>query len=216
MPLPPARAEWERQMPEDPTARWLRFELVTFSAPTGIPHGWDAELLNKGVPKSLLGRYRARSELVLVEVPDYGPLVCFGTTMVTNSVCLDPRTGAIVETDYVPTVIRDPSRGGYGLPGFVNSSLGQFIASVRAVLNRFPFNSTDTGADRELDERTRERARAEQREGEWNHAVEDLTEILRQIDPAAVADEYTFWRTFVDDVQMGNFATEGILRLLDQ
>lgn len=28
--------------------RWPRFKIVTYSAPTGIPNGWDAELLAKG------------------------------------------------------------------------------------------------------------------------------------------------------------------------
>jgi hypothetical protein len=56
---------------------WPCFTLVTCKAPTGIPHGWDAELLEKGAPDGLV--CRAARELTLLEHPDAGPLVCFGT-----------------------------------------------------------------------------------------------------------------------------------------
>ena len=41
-------------MAEEQTAHWPRFTLVTYAAPTGIPHGWDAELLEKGAPDGLV------------------------------------------------------------------------------------------------------------------------------------------------------------------
>ena len=208
-------------MAEDPTARWPRFELVTFSAPTGIPHGWDAELLSKGVPKAMLGRYNAASELTLLEDPGHGPLVCFGASGSFVRLCLDPRTGQVVDIVYDRKAVNQPSND-HGPPWLVrppllvNSTLDQFIDSVHTVVDRFPFHSGDTKEGSELDDPAKERARAEQLDSELDRAAENLTEILRSIDPAAVADESTFWRTFVDDVQMGDFATEDVLRLLSQ
>jgi hypothetical protein len=68
-------------MPATPVDRWPHFEMVTFSAPTGIPFGWDQELVSKGVPKDLLGQYHAAHELTLLKVPNYGPLVCFSSAV---------------------------------------------------------------------------------------------------------------------------------------
>jgi SUKH-4 immunity protein of toxin-antitoxin system len=199
-------------MPDTSVDRWPHVELVTFSAPTGIPFGWDNELVNKGVPKDLLGTYNAAHELTLLEVPDYGPLVCFSITG-EDRLCQDPHTGAIVYIGYMPAGIVD-LRPGFlvGPPGLVNSSLDQFIASVRAVVERFPFYNLDTGEGDDLDDPASARARAEQHDSEVDRAAEDLTEILRSIDRAAVADETTFWWSFVFDVQMGDFATEDVLR----
>jgi hypothetical protein len=40
------------------------------------------------------------------------------------------------------------------------------------------------------------------------HAVaRDLADLIRGIDPEAMADD-RFWSTFVDDVEMGDFATQ--------
>ncbi len=204
------------RMPDNTVDRWPRFQLVTFSAPTGIPHGWDAELLRTGVPKSLLGRYEAASELTLLEVPNYGPLVCFGTTMLYGRVCLDPHMGGVVDIAYLPTDTIHVRPGFVGLPGLVNASLDQFIDSVRAALDRFPFDSGNPVEDREWDDRAQAWAHVDQRFEEWDRAVEDMTATLRRIDPAAVADTDTFWRTFLDDVQMGDFASEDVLRHVDE
>jgi hypothetical protein len=195
--------------------------MVTFSEPTGIPFGWDKELVSKGVPKNLFRTYNAAHELTLLEVPDYGPLVCFGTEHWVY-VCQDPHTGAIVCIAYMPPNVINLGPGSFvGLPHLVNSSLDQFIASVRAVLERFPFYSMDTGEGDDLDDPASMdpasmRAYAEQFDSEVNRAAEDLTEILRRIDPAAVADHTTYWGSFVFDVQMGDFATEDVLRENDQ
>jgi hypothetical protein len=203
-------------MTDDSTQRWPDFEMVTFSTPTGIPHGWDAELVSKGVPKSLLRRYTATSTLALLEVPDYGPLVSFGTTMLQNRVCLDPHTRAVVEITYVPTDTINLRASVVGLPGHVNASLDQFIACVHAVLDRFPFDSGHPVEDHEWEDREQAWAHVDQRFQEWDRAVRDMTETLRRIDTTAVADADTFWRTFLDDVQMGDFATEDILGHLDE
>jgi hypothetical protein len=198
-------------MPDIQVDRWPHFEMVTFSEPTGIPFGWDKELVSKGVPKDLFRMYHAAHELTLLEVPDYGPLVCFGTER-WDYVCQDPHTGAIVYATYMTPGIANIGPDYFVGLHFVNSRLDQFIASVRAVLERFPFYSMDTGEGDDLDDPASERARAEQFDSEVDRAAEDLTEILRSIDPAAVADQTTYWGSFVFDVQMGDFATEDVLR----
>jgi hypothetical protein len=198
-------------MPDTPVDRWPRFEMVTFPEPTGIPFGWDKELVSKGIPKDPLGLYNAAHELTLLEVPNYGPLVCFGTQH-SDYVCQDPHTGAIVYAAYLPPGIVNIGPDHFAGLSFVNSSLEQFIACVRAVLKRFPFYSLDTGEVDDLDDPAAERARAEQVDREVDRAAADLTEILRNIDLVAVADETTFWWMFVFDVQMGDFATEDVLR----
>jgi hypothetical protein len=53
------------RMSAEQTDRWPRFRMVTFSQPTGIPNGWDEELLEKGVPDGLA--YDAAHELMLIE-----------------------------------------------------------------------------------------------------------------------------------------------------
>ncbi|HEV2238365.1 MAG TPA: hypothetical protein VGR57_17020, partial [Ktedonobacterales bacterium] len=60
----------------DTQVDWPRFKLVTYSAPTGIPYGWDAELLAKGAPDGMF--CKAAHALELLEAPGYGPIVSFG------------------------------------------------------------------------------------------------------------------------------------------
>lgn len=176
--------------------RWPRFELVHFSTPTGIPHGWDQELVSKGVPKT--GGYEATRDLVLIEIPDYGPLILFGVAGPSYSVCLSPHTGEVIGILDVPG----------SCPHLINSSLDQFTASVRAILGRFPYDSAgfeeERGDENEWD-------RAGRLDAERTQAAEELVERLRAIDAAAVVDPDGFWMTFVADVQMGNYATKEVL-----
>lgn len=198
--------------------RWPRFELVNFSVPTGIPNGWDDELLRKGVPKSLFRRYEATRELMLLEDSRYDPLVCFGTSGPFVKICFDPSTKQIVDVVYdskantqevgvhaTSRVIRTPL--------LVNTTLDQFINSVRAVLDRFPFDQSNSGTYSVVDKPASGSDQEDKREREWDRAVEDLAETLSRIDPAAVANPDGFWRTLLDDIQMGDFATEEVLKL---
>ncbi len=191
-------------MPDATGDRWPRFEMVTFSVPTGIPNDWDAELLAKGVPKDLLLKdYHAANELALLTFPGGEQFVRFGTSGRDDHMCLDPRTGAVVEIIKEDT---DPTYQASGVqvsPIFVNSSLDQFIASVRAVVNRFPFyrGNPEQEQDRGQDDLA----------DEWYRAAEDLLEILGRIDPAATADLDGFWATLVSDVQMGDYSTKMVL-----
>lgn len=203
-------------MPDAADARvdWPRFRLVTYSAPTGIPHGWDAELLAKGAPDGLY--CNAEGKLTLLEDPGSGPLVCFGTTGLAGRLCLDPRTKQVVCILYgafgswrgdipQPAVV--------GPAHVVGSSLDHFIALVRAATERFPFDSDlaveERGEAAHEDEATRE----ERRFNEWAWAAEELAETLDRIDSAAFADPGEFWHTFVADVGMGNYATKHFLRV---
>jgi hypothetical protein len=170
---------------------WPQFELVTFPEPTNIPREWTRELVEKGAPKELFGHYSAAAALSVLEVPDYGRLVCFGTCGIECSVCQDPNTRAVI-------------CGVIGLPGerpwVVNSSLDLFIATVRAVLNRFPYDPAqkediDTGA----------------LENRWDPIADELTGLIRDIDASAVADPNGFWMGFVDDVRMGDLSVEEVL-----
>ena len=141
------------KIPDDVTDRWPRFELVTFPEPTGIPNEWDAELLAKGAPKGLIGgRYRVASKLALLDAPSYGPLVRFGFHMLHSAVCLDPLSGAIMDIGYVETETAYLPRGFFDSPSLVNSSLDQFISSVRAVIARFPYDSGEYNSDDVPDE----------------------------------------------------------------
>jgi SUKH-4 immunity protein len=172
------------QMPAATEDRWPRFELVTFPEPTGIPHGWDEPLVRQGVPKALIERtYQAASRLTLLDDPRYGPLVRFGESGLSDSICLDPRTGQVL------LIIDAPD----GPAWLVNSSLEQFIETVRVVIERFPFY----GVASELEERER--------------IGDELAEAIRSIDPAAGVDPNGFWQIFLADVMIGDFATEDIV-----
>ncbi len=85
-------------MRDAPTAQWPRFGLAPYSAPTGIPYGWDAELVERGAPIGL--GYEVANELTLLEDPGSAPLVCFGTSGVYGRLCLDPRSKQIVHIQY--------------------------------------------------------------------------------------------------------------------
>jgi hypothetical protein len=72
---------------------------------------------------------------------------------------------------------------------FVNSSIAAFTETVRVVLERFPYYDEDA----ELDE--------------VHAAARDLADLIRRIDPKAMRVD-RFWSTLVDDVEMGDFATQ--------
>jgi hypothetical protein len=199
-------------MPDAEVDRWPRLQLVTFTAPTTISHGWDAELLSQEVPTSFIGHaFHAANEQGVLATPEDGQFICFGTTGLFGKMCLDPRSGAVVEIACAPARGADRVGTVVGHPDFVNSSVAQFTASVRAVFARFPFDSGHTEDDQDGGSCAEDWARADKLDQEWDQAVEDLTEVLRRIDPAAMADEDTYWRTFLDGEQMGDFETSKIL-----
>ncbi len=168
-------------------------EYVIFAESPDIPHELTAPLLERGVPKEMLGLYRAANELTLVEDSGGRRFVCFGFIAYSQRACLDPWTGAIVE------LLKNRRGGDDEVVGLINASLGQFIASVSAVLNRYPFDSPQ--AKGESEESYLDRTRAE-----LDRAADDLKKALRAIDPTALEDPGSFWLGFIDDVQMRNYS----------
>jgi len=147
------------------TKCWPRFTMVTFSAPTGIPNGWDTELLEKGVPDGLA--YGAAHELTLLDDPGSGPLVCFGFSGLYGPLSLDLRTNQVVHIEYGAFEPGNPQAKVVGPADLVGSSLYQFIAMVRAATDRFPFDSDVTGEHRRGEAPEDEETREERRFNEW-------------------------------------------------
>jgi hypothetical protein len=175
----------------------VKFELVTYSDVPGVPAEVSQKLKSLGVPGNLLGRYRAAREVAILNEPSFGKLVCFGSSGISSTatrICLEPQTGRIVEAISITS----------GPILLVNSSLEQFIATVKAVYERFPFDSWKLGEDVTNDEIF------DRFWKEWDAAATDLTELFLHIDPIII-DIDGFWTTFLDDMRMGIFATDKIL-----
>jgi SUKH-4 immunity protein len=132
--------------------------------------------------------------------------VCFGITGLYGWVCLDPRTGQVVDLIYVPVATTNLQAGVLRPAWLVNSSLEKFSASVRVVLDRFPFDRVSMRGNRDLED-----SEWDDLSNEWDHAADELEEALRAVDPAAVANRDSFWMTFLDDVRMGDFMTSEML-----
>jgi hypothetical protein len=164
-------------------ARLPRFELTTFKEPVvGRPDVVEA-LTKTGVPKGSVGRaYRAASELTWINVPGRGRLICFGKSGLSNDICVDPSNGEVLH-------VVDGTN-----PRLVNSTIGQFVESVRAVIGMFPYYET---SDDSFDH---------------GQAVADrIAAAIKRIDPAA-AEPDTFWETFVQDVAIGDYSTADVVK----
>jgi hypothetical protein len=184
-------------MPDEAREARGHLEFITYAASPAIPHELAAPLLERGVPKEMLGLYRAADELTLLEDSVGLQLVCFGFIAYSQRACLDPRTRDIV-------ALLDMRGGGEEGNWAVfrgNSTIEQFIASVGAVLNRYPFDSPQ--AVGESDDSYLDRTRVE-----LDRATDDLKAALSAIDPAAMEDPSRFWPDFIDDVQMGNYSAD--------
>jgi hypothetical protein len=113
----------------------------------------------------------------------------------------------VVEIQYEAFEPGGPQPRAVGPAWLVNSRLDPFIASVRAVTERFPFDSGVTGKDRRGEEDWK--ARQDRIYKEWDQAVEELEETLHRIDPAAVSPlSGAFWVAFLGDVGMGTYYSE--------
>jgi hypothetical protein len=188
-------------VPDDVWGPRLHVELVTFAESPGIPRELAAPLLERGVPKAMLGLYRAATGLTLLEDSGGRQLVGFGFIAYAQRACLDPHTGAVVALLDLRGGGRGGEEGDEWVVGGVNSSLEQFIASVGAVLTRYPFDSPQ--AKGESDDRYLDRTRTE-----VDRAAGDLRRALSAIDPTAMADPGRFWLDFIDDVHMGAYSTD--------
>lgn len=138
------------------------------------------EALETGVPRRcVVRRYVASDSLETISIPTAGRLIAFGTSGLTDRICVDPRNGHVLE-------ITGPS-----LPTFVfvNSSLPQFTETVRAVMAAFPFHGIEAT------------------EAEVDDVADRLAGTIETIDGPSIGSG-TFWSIFVDDLRMGDYATE--------
>lgn len=200
-------------MPAEQTDRWPRFTLVAYSRPTGIPNGWDEDLLEHGVPDGLA--CRAVPQLILLHDADSGPLVGFATHGPSCYLCLEPRTKRVV--DIIVDRAIETVNPAYGTvrrsAWLVNSSLDQFIASVRGVTTRFPFDREGELKHGQLPTPGYPYPSAfwDTIAGEWERAAAEMLVTLRAIDAASVANPDGFWMTFIADVQLGSYGTRHVL-----
>lgn len=163
---------------------WPSFERV----PIAVDHLLKGRELpsrvidfGRGVPRVFFHRrYRSLAQAQWVEVPGRRQLVWFGNSRSTGRVVLDAITGEVLEIIEASNTPR---------VAFINTSLDAFARTAEAALARFPFYSRDD----ELEARRR--------------VAEELSAAMTQIDPLSMRSDQ-FWSTFVDDVEIGDFATE--------
>jgi hypothetical protein len=141
-------------------------------------------LTREGIPKEFFGaRFRATRKLEPIETSS-GTYICFGTSGYGVRICLDPRSGEVIQLV-----------GSEHLRTFVNTSLRQFVKTIQAVLARFPFHGTDATPD------------------DINAAARGVAAIISDVDaPAMIPDR--FWSTMIDDIKMGDFDLEVLEALI--
>jgi hypothetical protein len=163
-----------------------RCELVVFAA-TGLPRSIPEPhpqvvraLTREGVPKAwFYAGYSAVAELQVVDVPPMGRLIRFASSGLGASLLVEPVLGEVL--------FRVNVRG--ATPAFVNTSLAQFSATARAVVDRYPYYSLRSSP------------------AEIDAVAADVTAIIDAIDPPALAPEL-YWSTFVEDLRAGAFPSE--------
>ena len=156
----------------------LRFEVVSVRLPKAAMTLWGEDAVD--VPARFLSHRYVVSREPMVVSENGRNLLCFADIGPFYQVCLDLESGQVV--DRMPTVERVPQP--------INSSLQAFRDCVRFVVDRFPFY----GKASDLSERVA--------------VAQELADGLARIDPEAMADKDGFWRTFTDDVEIGDYATE--------
>jgi SUKH-4 immunity protein len=162
-----------------------RFVPAVFSIHESIPKEVLDVLARTEVPKCFVGaRYFATPDLSWVDGPGGERLVRFGRmpAFVEGWMCIDPESGHVLE-------IMDPE---HPVLRLANSSIGHFSDCVRGVIDLFPYYHREDYDDFEA-------------------VGEKIAARLNDIDPAALSDKDGFWRTFVDDVQIGDFSVEEVM-----
>jgi len=155
-------------------------ETATFEKAEGIPLDVQRVLAQARVPKASIGRlYSAVHRLEAIVLPGRGLLVKFGCTHLTGSITYDPITGEVLQLSETPG----------GDPHFVNSTLDQFSRCIRAVVEMFPLYDRESTDD------------------EREQAASRVSGTVKAIDRSAIAAD-SFWETFVNDVAIGDYATE--------
>lgn len=167
---------------DDTSASWPRLRWVTFPQFDGMSPGINEVFARPGIPAGMLGgEYAAAGELSVMEIPGREPLVRFGETK-SGDICVDPNSGEVFE---VTGKFRTRAC-------MANASICQFVQSVQVVIKAFPFYSMES----DLDERI--------------VVASKLTEAIRRVDSSAIYPD-SFWSTFIDDVEIGDYATEEVL-----
>ena len=110
-------------------------------------------------------------------------LLAFGASGTAGQLCVDLNSGEVVE--------RGPALGPARL---VNASVDMFSRSVHSAVAAFPFY------DREADDHERRRV------------ARRMASQLGEIDSSSLLDADSFWSTFVDDLELGDYATEDIMK----
>jgi len=163
-----------------------RCELTVFPA-TSLPRSITQPdpsvvqaLTRDGVPKAwFYAGYGASRELRAVDVAPLGRLIRFASSGLGASLLVEPVLGEVL---FLVTV-----RG--AVPLFVNSSLAQFTATARAVVDEYPYYSLTSSA------------------AEVVAASAQVAAIIKAIDPPALGSEL-YWSTFVADMRAGAFPSE--------
>jgi hypothetical protein len=139
----------------------------------------------EGVAKSFVrARYRASETLSIITDEDGHELVRFGATILNGSMCLDPRSGAVVQ-------LVGPTRKRL----FVNSSLRAFTAVIHAVAQAFPFYP-DGATDEEIEA-----------------AAERTADVIRRVDEEALTED-GYWSIVISDMMIGDWGTKEVLRVV--
>ncbi|MEV0282147.1 SUKH-4 family immunity protein [Streptomyces sp. NPDC050610] len=181
---PPPRGEPGEPMVDTTDERWPIFSMVQIHGSSTEDPNWVGPGLTIDVPAEMVGyRYEADEALTIVSDMESGRFVKFGSNGVLGSTLLDTATGEVVQ--YVP---------GAGRVHLMNSSLPAFTETVKKFSERFPFYSSDSDAS------------------EIAAAAADVDQLIRHIDPPALVQD-GFWATLIDDMEIGDFSTEGILDL---
>lgn len=158
---------------------WPEFRLVTLPVGGGVDGRADSNSDTIQVPASLLGySYVAVEQPEIVESSGKGRLLRFGTSGLSEMICMDLDGGMILQLDSSATSARA-----------VNSSLAKFNETTKAIIERFPFY----GEEAEMDQ--------------FEAVSIELADIIRRIDPSVLTVD-SFWDTFINDVAIGDYATE--------
>lgn len=160
---------------------WPQFGLITIAG-SSLPPDLAKAYPALTVPSGGVGACKPRLELAPFNAPDGQELICFGNRPFL-AMCLNPATGQVVD------LVTGPRGNPLRAPAMVNSSLGQFTATVRAATARFPFHPDAPETDPPDFEAAANRLRAE----------------LEPIDPPAWQGD-RYWDTFYWDVAIGDYS----------
>jgi len=156
-----------------------RPRFETVSVPLPTPSGASPQRAIE-VAVGLIGRSYQATDQPGMQLVGERSLFCFGRAGLHRQICLDVNDGTVVE--YIGS--------NDGPVRFMNSSIEAFNRCVEAAIRRYPYY----GLNSDLSDR---------------HTIStELAEQIAAIDPAALADKDSFWSTFVDDVEIGDYASD--------